>query len=617
MAILKILRKKRAISPVIATVLLISLVVVAGSLVYFLVMPLLRGSAGVEFLTAQWFDGDSDNVVDRVYITIQNSGTATARITDINIIIKNSGTLENGSVITNAQLADGSFPLELAVSERKDIVMVFDPTNYVALGTNSFEITIYYGESNFVAAPENLKHTDVVESLSIEILNPANGSWVSGILDPQVVRTGGYKPTIVKYNFTSPSGTSLLTDKPYTENIDTTLYSDGYNYSIVFYTSDYLGQSVTKTILINIDNTDPSVTLQLNSTDYNQGDFVGISWTVTGIDVTAGDSPLINQTLTLTGTKYAGETLYTDDGSSAQNGVPQNYVLNSTKTLSMKEDTYTVTIYLKDSGGNTISSGKDFNLHDLIPPDTHFITPENDTTISGDLVIEVYASDVTGIDTNRFTIDFIDPTNGQIEATYSQLSDEGYNGTAEYNTVTKTWRLVMPSIILPNKQLLVVARVYDTATTINFNSTSLYITVRNIVIEGVSASLPYTQWGYYNYLMFFIKNIIFDTLTIKNATVIWTKSGLTGYYYLYSYTTGYWLSYNSGLYDNGTTYDTTANAYMESGSIHQMLITFPWGQDLRNCQLKIFFGAQEIKLSEYLLITIDSQGEVTIETILY
>ncbi|MHA1685555.1 MAG: hypothetical protein ACTSYD_04010, partial [Candidatus Heimdallarchaeaceae archaeon] len=352
------------------------------------------------------------------------------------------------------------------------------------------------------------------------------------------------------------------------------------------------------------------------------GQGVDISWTVTGIDTTAGDSPLINQTLTLTGTAYAGRTLYTDDGSSAQDGVPQSpYDLSGTETIQMKEDTYTVTIYVKDSSGNTASAGQDFFLQDSIVPNCYIISPTNDSTITGDLVIQVYADDVSGINTDRFTIDFIDPTSGSIEATYSQQGGGGgstdYNGTATYNSVTKTWNLIIPSVILPNKLLFMAVRVYDDSSALNSNTTSVYILVQNIIIEGISASLPYKSWNYYNYLTFFIKNNYIDTITIDNITVTWNKAGLTGYYYVYSYTSSaYWLSYNRNLYDNNTTYDTTASATMDAGSIHQLLIIFPWGQDLRNSQLEIVFKIQGLATSEKIVITIDSAGDATITTVL-
>lgn len=44
-------KAKRAVSPVVATVLLISLVVAASAMVFFIVVPMLRGSSDVDLLT--------------------------------------------------------------------------------------------------------------------------------------------------------------------------------------------------------------------------------------------------------------------------------------------------------------------------------------------------------------------------------------------------------------------------------------------------------------------------------------------------------------------------------------------------------------------------------------
>ena len=88
-------KSKRAVSPVIATVLLISLVVAASAMVYFIVVPMLKGQSTVNMIATQWFDTGGDNVADRVYLTLQNTGSASARITDLNITIETEGLMQH------------------------------------------------------------------------------------------------------------------------------------------------------------------------------------------------------------------------------------------------------------------------------------------------------------------------------------------------------------------------------------------------------------------------------------------------------------------------------------------------------------------------------------------
>lgn len=612
----KFLKNKRAISPVVATILLISLVVAAGSMVYFLVVPMLRGSANLQVLNAQWFDSDGDYVADTVYITIINSGTAQAIIEDIIITIDTP--TQNETAITNAQLVDQSYPIEMDISFQSEIVITFDPSTYVELGNNVFRIKVVYNQDNFIYAPESMKYSIELEPLSLEVLNPVNGTWYSGSIDPQAIRSGGYQASVIKYNFSAPDGTPLLTNVTYTENIDSTAYSDGQNYMLTLYVSDYFGTLVSKTVYINIDNTNPAVSLTLNGSTFNQGEGVDISWTVTGIDPTAGDSPLINQTLTLTGTTYSGRTLYTDDGSTAQEGVAQSpYDLPGSETLQMKEDTYTVTIYVKDSAGNTMSSGQDFFLQDLIVPDTHFISPENDSGIKGTLAIEIYADDITGIDENRLSIKFYDTTTGALVASYSQQGTVDYNGTAVYDSNTKKWVLTLPSYILPNGQLYVLARVYDSSTNINYNDSSIYINVANVFLEGVTARADeqsFLWWSWWE-LTFFLKNNYISDFNFLTVKVIW-DTGPSGYEELYCATTDTdWLKDKGGTYANNTEYDVEAGSIITSGSTYELQIIFPDGQDIRGAQFRIYFTVNEMTLNEYILITVASNGATTIQTI--
>ncbi|NHJ38636.1 MAG: type IV pilin [Asgard group archaeon] len=71
-----ILKRKKAVSPVIATILLIALTVTAAAIVYFVVVPLLR--ANPELTPISY--GKVPATIDQYEITIQNNGGAIANI---------------------------------------------------------------------------------------------------------------------------------------------------------------------------------------------------------------------------------------------------------------------------------------------------------------------------------------------------------------------------------------------------------------------------------------------------------------------------------------------------------------------------------------------------------
>ncbi|MFQ5981023.1 MAG: archaellin/type IV pilin N-terminal domain-containing protein [Candidatus Heimdallarchaeota archaeon] len=80
----KALGKKRAVSPVVAAILLIGLTVAAGAIVYFIVLPMLSG----------------DTTADDIEITWNENGTSTV----LKMYVKNEGSsdVEISAVTTNS-----------------------------------------------------------------------------------------------------------------------------------------------------------------------------------------------------------------------------------------------------------------------------------------------------------------------------------------------------------------------------------------------------------------------------------------------------------------------------------------------------------------------------------
>ena len=74
---------KKAVSPVIATVLLIALVTAAAAIVYFVVMPTLQGNPEIVLVTKTFADQNGDDYADKLTLQIQNIGSQDAVIDSV------------------------------------------------------------------------------------------------------------------------------------------------------------------------------------------------------------------------------------------------------------------------------------------------------------------------------------------------------------------------------------------------------------------------------------------------------------------------------------------------------------------------------------------------------
>lgn len=586
----KIRKGKRAVSPVIATVLLISLVVAASAMVYFIVVPLLRGSSSVDFVTTQWFDSDGDAVADLVYITLQNSGSASTTITNISITILNDVVGET-TPIENAELVVEELPLTLDVTARLDIAVSFDPSEYIAVGENSIRIALTYGEDLEVIAPENLNYKCLIQPLQLIILNPADNSWVSGIIDPQVVVSGGYRASGITYDFILPDLSVELNDEPLATNIDSTDYPDDTGYELVYSVHDELNQSVTETSTFNIDNHAIGVDLSLNASIINQGDAIEASWIFTDI---IGGAPLINQTLVLSGDNYGSESVFTSSSE-----VTTSYTLPGVKTLVMAEDDFTFTIYVKDAVGNLNSAGRAFSLIDVLAPSSYIISPANDSqaVLSETIDIIVYADDASGIDTSRFDVYFFSLT-----TSFSYLYQQSVQHQATYNIYTKTWTLHFSSFVLPDDNYTLITQVYDLSKNANGNSSILpQIQVDNDVLSVYGATVTDGRNGWWIFpgvrglMTFNVRSQVPGVpLTITKFKINWEGSNrIDEVFTVYDDTVAqYWLDEVSGPYLEDVEYDVaSAQGGVNITSIidHHLTIQFDYGDRPTNVYFTISF----------------------------
>jgi hypothetical protein len=589
----KIKGKKRAVSPVVATVLLISLVVAASAIVVVVVVPMLRGSSSINFITVQWFDTDGDTVVDIAYVTLQNTGTADSVIKSLNITVATSG---GDEVVINETIVQGiNFPLEIDAAERLDLVVDFNPEGNVVVGSNIFRVQMIGENDQVIPFQDNLKYINVIEPLDFLVLNPLNSSWISGIIDPQAVASGGFRVSTITYDFILPDETVVLQNQPIVSNVDSTSYPDDNGYKMIFSVNDSLGQSKEVTQTFGIDNVGVAVDLSLNASVIYPGDALNASWSLG-----YAGSPLINQTLVLSGTVFGYDQVFT-----STEAIVTQYILPGTQTLHMAEDDMVFTLYVKDAAGNTNVSGEAFDLIDNIDPNTYFISPENNSDLSGYFVIEVFADDASGIDTTRFDIYFFANS-----SEYYYLYQQSVEKLATYVVHQKKWILYFNSYILPDDNFSIVAQVYDLSSAGNGNSTSIVASIDNDVINVYGATAIDGRGGFFfrrrGVLSFYLKNLVPYTITISEIMINWGgNSRIDWVYSIYDDTLNqYWLE--AGTYDEDIAYPVAAvqgGINITDELDHHLTFQFNYGDKPTTVDFIISFYIDQLGSWETIYIT--------------
>jgi len=118
MKIHKLLRKKRAVSPILAAILLIGLAVAAGAVLFIVVLPLIESPGEFYFSSVKFSDVDDNGTNDKVVFTLTNEASQSVTITNIE--------LQAGETpITNANTTT-TFPFTITLGKSKiDITYIF------------------------------------------------------------------------------------------------------------------------------------------------------------------------------------------------------------------------------------------------------------------------------------------------------------------------------------------------------------------------------------------------------------------------------------------------------------------------------------------------------------
>lgn len=136
MKIAKIWRKRRAVSPILAAILLIGLAVAAGAVLFIIVLPMIQSSGELSFGSVKFSDTDSpaDGDNDKVVFTLTNELSKSVSITNITINV-------GGFPITNDTHTSTTFPFNIAVSQ-SEIDITF--TGLTGTGNEKYTIRVDY-----------------------------------------------------------------------------------------------------------------------------------------------------------------------------------------------------------------------------------------------------------------------------------------------------------------------------------------------------------------------------------------------------------------------------------------------------------------------------------------
>lgn len=146
-------RRKRAVSPVVATVLLIAITVAAAAMVYFVVMPMISGSPEPVIQSVTPKDDNTDGSYELIDVKVRNFGTADFKVDDASVT-PTGGTSESWTVASGGTVKQG----------QAGTVTLQAPAAGLAAGT-SFTVTLEGSDES-------------VTSETISIPAAAAGDWV-------------------------------------------------------------------------------------------------------------------------------------------------------------------------------------------------------------------------------------------------------------------------------------------------------------------------------------------------------------------------------------------------------------------------------------------------------
>jgi hypothetical protein len=164
MNLVKMYRKRRAVSPILAAILLIGLAVAAGAVLFVVVLPLIGGTADVEFVSAVADDRNNDGLLDQITVQVQNSGA------EVDSFAEGTISLTGWSAAAN---------IEIGLANPVDLVFKTTDVTQQVEETQTLSITLKFDTSADITLAETDVDMDHATTLtdSDMLIDFTDGFW--------------------------------------------------------------------------------------------------------------------------------------------------------------------------------------------------------------------------------------------------------------------------------------------------------------------------------------------------------------------------------------------------------------------------------------------------------
>ena len=454
--IIHLIRKRRAVSPVIAVILLIGLAVAAVAAIFIVVLPLIQTTTDLEIADA-FVEYDDDYTQTRDHgvgygkgtVILTNAGTGSVDVVSIKVYYATPFT-EVWTEITDAISIQGITNNEpytvnpLATNEELNIRFVIPPENYDNAVLYKIIVTTDDNDDLDTSKTSAVAETDMelskdrpAISFSTATLTPSGNIRRTYDVGPTSVSDNSAIKNVTYFVYSSPGGSSII-NKTITSSLwkwRWTTYnysaegSDNGNYYVIMTVNDYAGLSEsTGQINFAIDNdyTPPTINnIYPEALKAEVGETFEIIANV--IDTGSGDSDVESVFL-----------YYKLQNATSYSAVAMTENLGNNWTVAIPIDaralevnlTYSIKAWDKDNNKNY------WNVSDLVAEDTKVpnIThnPEVEASEQQDLTIYAIVQDPGLIDTNS------------VKLYLRKSNDLGANATVNGQSLPSTWVSVNP-----------------------------------------------------------------------------------------------------------------------------------------------------------------------------
>ncbi|NHJ49745.1 MAG: glycoside hydrolase family 61 protein [Asgard group archaeon] len=185
-AISKLWRKRKAISPIVMTIIIIVIIIVAAIIVYFAIVPFFDETGELEILDYELKDTDATSYVDQLIITVENNSTKISTVH--NVSVTRDGILTNWILNSSEYIMESQEQINIvcnASSLADELIYGETVVFTIYFNKKSFDLTLRipakFSENSFTYL-DDFENFDN-ENWSLVLLQPHNPSGTLTIDD--------------------------------------------------------------------------------------------------------------------------------------------------------------------------------------------------------------------------------------------------------------------------------------------------------------------------------------------------------------------------------------------------------------------------------------------------